>query len=265
MELKKILCVDDVHYNLITIKERFKNRYNIIPADSMEKMYEVLERVTPDLILLDINMPEISGFDIIKALKADTRYAGISVVFLTSHTDKKTAVKGLSLGAVDFITKPFTNEKLAECIEYHLDAAKREAEKPIVLSIDDNPSILQAVNALLEEHYTVYTMPEVKEEPVLTKLLKKITPDLFLLDCNMPVFNGFDLVHIIRKFPDHEDTPIIFLTSEGTVDHISTAVYMGVCDYIVKPINKEVLREKIALHLTDFIKRRRLRSLNDDR
>jgi PleD family two-component response regulator len=79
------------------------------------------------------------------------------------------------------------------------------------------------------------------------------------------VLNGFELVPIIRKFPEHENTPIMFLTSEGTVDHVSTAVYLGVCDYIVKPISKEILREKVALQLVDFIKRRRLRSLNDER
>ncbi|MCL2499974.1 MAG: response regulator [Defluviitaleaceae bacterium] len=263
MDLKKIIYVDDVYYSLVTMKERFKNKFDVYPAESMEKLFEVLEKITPDLILLDINMPEVNGFDVIKKLKADTRYTNIPVIFLTAQRDKRIALKGMALGAVDFITKPFSADKLIECIQYHLDMEVQDTDKPIILSIDDNPSILHAVSSLLEDDYTVYTLPEVKTEQVLTELLKKITPDLFLLDYNMPVLNGFELVPIIRKLPDHEDTPIIFLTSEGTVDHISTAVYLGVCDYIVKPIDKAVFREKIAAHLTDFIVRRRIRSLND--
>jgi len=64
----------------------------------------------------------------------------------------------------------------------------------------------------------------------------------------MPELSGFDCVPIIRAIEGHEDTPIIFLTSEGTVDNISTAA-LGACDFVVKPFNPDVLRKKIAKHL----------------
>jgi PleD family two-component response regulator len=123
---------------------------------------------------------------------------------------------------------------------------------------------LQAVNSLLESQYTVYTMPEVKTEQTLKELLKKIVPDLFLLDYHMPNLNGFELITIIRTLPAHEETPIIFLTSEGTIDLVTAAHHFGVCDYIVKPIDKEILHEKIAAHLAEFMIRRRIRSIADD-
>jgi two-component system chemotaxis response regulator CheY len=107
-------------------------------------------------------------------------------------------------------------------------------------------------------------MTEVKSEQMLVELLKKIIPDLFLLDYNMPVLNGFDLIPIIRKFPGHEETPIVFLTSEGTIDHVTAARHFGACDYIIKPIDKKVLREKIAMHLTDFVIRRRIRAIKEE-
>jgi DNA-binding response OmpR family regulator len=264
-EIRKVIYVDDVYYSLVTIKERFKRHYEIYPTQSVEKMFEILEKVKPDIILLDINMPDVDGYDAIEKLKADRRYAGIPVIFLTAQKDRNSIIKGMSLGAADFITKPFTDEKLIECIEYQFDAAKRETHRPVILSIDDNPSILQAVNSILENQYTVYTLPEVKSEQMLIELLRKITPDLFLLDYNMPGLNGFDLVPIIRKIPGHEETPILFLTSSSTVDHVSTAVYLGVSSYIIKPIDKKVLQEKVVTHLTDYIMRRRIRSLNDDR
>ena len=81
----------------------------------------------------------------------------------------------------------------------------------------------------------------------------------------MPVLTGFDLVPIIRKIPGHEETPIIFVTSEKTVDSVTVATNLGACDYIIKPIDEVIFRKKIEKHLKDFLVRRRVRSINDDR
>jgi DNA-binding response OmpR family regulator len=62
----------------------------------------------------------------------------------------------------------------------------------------------------------------------------------------MPELSGFDLVPIIRKFPEHKKTPIIFVTADRTVDQITAALDLGACDYIIKPIKEEILREKVA-------------------
>ena len=254
---KKIILVDDINFHLISIKERLKNHYEIYPAQSADILFEILTNIMPDLILLDINMPDVDGFEVIEKLKADSRYADIPVIFLTAKNDKKSALRGTALGAVDFVTKPFSDSKLIEAIENQLDPVRRAAIKPIILAVDDSPSILQAVNNALQSQYTVYTLPQ----PTLVKeILRKVTPDLFLLDYQMPELTGFDLIPIIRKFPLHEDTPIIFLTSEGTVDNLSVAMHLGACDFIVKPLDPAVLRERIAVHLSDFMMQRRIRT-----
>jgi DNA-binding response OmpR family regulator len=264
LELRKIIYVDDISFFLVKIKERLKGKYEVYPAQSVEKMFEVLERIKPDLILLDVNMPDVNGFDAIGQIKADARYADIPVIFLTGQKDKKTLIKGMNLGAVDFITKPISDEKLISYIEYQFSSDKLEADRPILLAIDDSPSILQTINYLLGDIYTVYTLPEVKAEHVLHELLRKVIPDLFILDCNMPVLSGFDLIPIIRNTEGHNETPIIMLTSEGTIDHVNVAANLGACDYIIKPIDTVVLRSKVAKHMDGFIMRRRIRSLNED-
>ena len=259
-ERRKIIIVDDVNYVLTTIKDRLKNHYEIYPAQNTEILFELLENVEPELIILDIQMPYTSGFDVIEQLKADQRYAKIPVIFLSGNkTDRKSIFKGMSLGAVDFITKPITNEKLIECIESHLDPKQREANRPIILAVDDNPSILQTLNHLLGEDYKVYTLPHPQ---AINEVLSKVIPDLFLLDCHMPVMHGFELVPLIRGIPEHEDTPIVFLTSEGTMDNVSVATTMGASGFIVKPIDEKILREKVAASLVDYISRRRLRATN---
>ena len=120
--------------------------------------------------------------------------------------------------------------------------------KPCILAVDDSPAILSSLSAVLGGNYKVFTLPKPTE---LAKVLQKLTPDLFLLDYLMPELNGFDLVPIIRSFEKHKDTPIIFLTSAGTLDNVTAAIAIGARDFIVKPFNSDVLREKIAKHIGD--------------
>jgi len=256
-ELPKIIMVDDVSFTLISTKERLKQQYDIYPAQTVEILFEMLENVFPDLILLDINMPEVDGYEAIKRLKDDPAYKDIPVVFLTARNDKHSIKKGMKLGAADFVIKPFNDNELIKCIDHQLAPGSINAVIPVILAVDDNTSILQAVNSMLEDSYKVYTLPEPEK---LQTLLQHITPDLFILDCNMPVLNGFELVPIIRDIPDHEETPIVFLTSDGTPDNVFVATNLGASGFIVKPIDKDILREKVASYLADFMIRRRVRT-----
>ncbi|MCL2087094.1 MAG: response regulator [Oscillospiraceae bacterium] len=254
---RKVIMVDDVGFLLMSAKERLKERYEIFPATSAEALFKILEKTEPEIILLDINMPDMNGYEIIKKLKAQERFADIPVIFLSGNNDRKSIIKGRSHGAVDFITKPFKDSDLIECIEFQLNPEMQEKNKPLVLAVDDNPSILKAINSILNQQYVVRTL---SNPLVLEELLKVMVPDLFLLDCKMPGLQGFDLVPIIRKTAGHEETPIVFLTSEGTIDNISVAISQGASDFILKPIDEEILREKIATHLSDFVMKRRIRS-----
>ena len=258
-ERKKIIYVDDIAFHLLSTQHRLKEHYEIYPAQSADKMFEILENIKPDLILLDINMPEINGFELLEKLKADALYENIPVMFLSSIRDKKSINKGLDLGAVDFVTKPFTDADLIEHIEYFFDPNKRKEIKPVILAVDDDPSILQSVNAILNEYYTVYTIPGVGDDKMIKEFLKKITPDLFLLDCNMPGLNGFEVAAIIRTIAMYKETPIMYLTSERNPDTVFVAYSHGACDFMIKPIDKDVLHEKLAHHTRDFLLQRRIR------
>jgi len=115
-----------------------------------------------------------------------------------------------------------------------------------ILAVDDTPVVLKIISSALGSEYKVFGMTDPKQvEP----FLHQNTPELFLLDYKMPEISGFDLVPIIRSFKEHKTTPIIFLTSMGTSDHISTAISLGACDFIVKPFNADTLRQKVAKHI----------------
>jgi len=127
----------------------------------------------------------------------------------------------------------------------HLDEAESR-RKLVILAVDDSLGILKTVASVLGDEYQVFTL---SKPQALAKALENVTPDLFLLDYHMPEINGFELVPIIRAFEEHKDTPIIYLTSSGTIDTITTALGLGASDFAVKPFNPETLREKIARHI----------------
>jgi len=102
-ERKKIIVVDDNLENLTVLKDTLKNVYEVYPCPSAFKMFDLLEHVQPDL--MDIEMPEMDGFEAIQLLKSQPGTKSIPVIFLSSHIEPYYKRMALSLGAVDYIVK----------------------------------------------------------------------------------------------------------------------------------------------------------------
>ncbi|MDR2535872.1 MAG: response regulator [Treponema sp.] len=128
---KKILLVDDNITNLTVGKNALIEKYDVFTIPSGEKLFKMLEKVIPDMILLDVEMPEMNGYDVIKGLKKQDKTANIPVIFLTAKNDDGSELQGLSLGAIDYITKPFSPPLLLKRIEVHLlvESQKRELKE----------------------------------------------------------------------------------------------------------------------------------------
>ena len=128
---KKIIMVDDDRTNLTVASEMLGDKFTTFTVTSGKKLFGLLEKVMPDIILLDVEMPEMSGYEVIKVLKNSEKHAHIPVIFLTSLIDPENEVTGLSLGAVDYLYKPFARELLLKRIEIHLlmEYQKRELKR----------------------------------------------------------------------------------------------------------------------------------------
>ena len=116
----RIILVDDNMANLEQGKNILRTFYEVYAVPSAAKMFELLENITPVLILLDIDIPEMNGYEAIKKLKADARYADIPVIFLTALSDVNSEVEGFDLGAADYFIKPFSAPMLLKRIEKEL-------------------------------------------------------------------------------------------------------------------------------------------------
>ncbi len=124
-----ILVVDDTPANLQVLAGMLKDRgYKVRPAPSGKLALAAAGRDPPDLILLDINMPEMNGYEVCEHLKADARLKGIPVIFISALTEPLDKVKAFATGGVDYITKPFQMEELHARVETHLKLRRLQIE-----------------------------------------------------------------------------------------------------------------------------------------
>ena len=118
---KSVLIVDDTPANIHVIKSILQGDYKIKAATSGEKALQIVGKAPPDLILLDVMMPEMDGYEVCRQLKADPSTAAIPVLFVTGHADDEEQAKGMALGAVAYIAKPVDPEELlghvVRCLE----------------------------------------------------------------------------------------------------------------------------------------------------
>ena len=160
---EKIIVVDDIATNLSIAKSALSDKYDVFTAPSGEKLLLLLGKLTPDLILLDIEMPEMDGYDVIKALKNVEKTMHIPVIFLTGKINPEHEIKGLNLGAVDYITKPFSRELLLKRIDLHVLFERQkqellkhnltlegEVEKKTKTVMELQSAILKAIAELVE-------------------------------------------------------------------------------------------------------------------
>jgi putative two-component system response regulator len=119
--MKIIFAVDDSDSNLSLTKKALEKHYRIFTMSSAVKMFELLKKITPDLILLDIEMAELNGVDAFQRLKTDNIYGKIPVIFLTGRNDTAIEARCFEIGAVDFITKPFSAPVLLHRIKTYLN------------------------------------------------------------------------------------------------------------------------------------------------
>ncbi|MDR0562154.1 MAG: response regulator [Spirochaetaceae bacterium] len=243
MESKKtILIIDDSPMNLRSMKLMLEDAFNVLPATSGSAgMLVINSAETIDLILLDIDMPAMSGFDFMSLLPTllpeKARIPVICVTGIDATADF--VAKTVSAGAVDYISKPVNKAVLEQKIAKVLDIPAKKT----VLIIDDAPETLRQMRMLLKARYN--PVPANSGEAAL-RMLRSEPFDLILLDIDMPNMSGFDFMRRLRSIPECSAIPVICVTGmEATVDFVSQTISAGMADYISKPVTQDVLEAKI--------------------
>lgn len=145
-----ILIVDDNPNNIKVIAIILRTlKYKIVIATNGEQAIDLVEQTRPDLILLDVMMPKIDGFETCKIIKSKSENENIPVIFITALTDSDSLVKGFRVGGVDYITKPFNKDELVSRVKTHLDL-KLTRDRLI-----QTTNHLEELNALKDKMFSV--------------------------------------------------------------------------------------------------------------
>lgn len=119
-----ILVVDDSGMNLRMAKEILEDQFEVVCVNSGALALEFLKEKIPDLILMDLHMPHMNGFEVIEAIQKEEKYKDIPIIMLTADNDQDTELRGFQIGVMDFIKKPFVNEIMRKRIERILELSR---------------------------------------------------------------------------------------------------------------------------------------------
>ncbi|MDZ4202279.1 MAG: EAL domain-containing protein [Gallionella sp.] len=258
----KILIVDDVSENLHVMMNILRDRYAVVAATSGEKALALAaHRPQPDLILLDIKMPDMDGYDVLNRLKADPATADIPVIFVTALSEAADEAKGLKMGAADYITKPVNPDLLSLRVLTQLEL-RRYRKKPLpapangdgtpaqhmsILVVDDVPENIHELVSALSDEYRILVSNSGKK--ALEIVQSATPPDLILLDIMMPEMDGYETCRHIKATEAGVRIPVIFLSViDSTVDKVR-GFSIGAADFITKPFDIDEVRARIRVHL----------------
>jgi len=152
-EQKTIIIVDDNDANLTACKKILKPFYLVYPAPSAAKMFDLLEHnIIPDLIMLDVEMPEMDGYEAARMMQNVEEYKKIPIIFLTARNDAISEMEGLNLGALDYIHKPFVSALLLRRLEMHLSLIgyQKKLEERNKSFFQMSQEIRSSLNAVIE-------------------------------------------------------------------------------------------------------------------
>ncbi|MCK6427200.1 MAG: response regulator [Burkholderiaceae bacterium] len=249
-----ILLVDDDISTIQVLWCMLSDEAQIRFAKSAEQALALAQSQPPDLILLDLELPDGSGLDLCRLLQQDRRLAGVPVMIVTAHARDDLQVAALEAGAVDFIPKPLQAAQLLARVRAQLrqrpgpEAPATAAPTPLrdalrVLIVDDDVVAIKMLRNALEAMPVQFHFATRGEEAL--KLAAQVHPDVILLDAQLPGLDGFEVCRRLKLDPTLADTPVIFVTRADDPLTEALALDAGAVDFIGKPYRPAVLKARV--------------------
>jgi two-component system, cell cycle response regulator len=266
----RVLVVDDSAANRKLLEARLQDEYfEVVGAASGAEAITLAQRWSPDIILLDVLMPVMDGFEACRRLKAQPATAHIPVVMVTSLNDQHERVRGLDAGADDFLVKPvdqatlFARLRALLRVKQVLDAWRLRAETvrdlgfeppsappedfegAKVLLLSDNAAEAAALSAALATDGM--ELEQYRDEKLVWARLQdpKAHYDLVLTSLPMPEGDPLRLASRLRAEAETRDLPLMLIADEEQRDLVLRAFELGASDHLLRPINEQELRARV--------------------
>jgi len=270
---RKILIVDDDPTSLKILESMLpESQYEIVKANDGEQALEIAFANPPDLVLLDIMMPGIDGFEVTRKIKKGARTKDVPIILVTALDEPENKMKGLEAGAEELLNKPVHSAELLARVNSMLrlkqyrdqlsirtqtgqsfgsipsmreEISKPQSELPLVLLVEDNEVDARVIENTL------------KEQPLRLRILRKgknvlseaqrDKADLVLLDILLPDMDGFEICRRLKA--ENKDIQIVIVTCLDDLESKIKGVELGADDFLVKPIVGRELRARIRVLL----------------
>ena len=280
----RVLVVDDVPANVKLLEARLSAEYfDVMTAVSGQEALAICERADCDVVLLDVMMPDMDGFEVCRRIKGGVATHHIPVVIVTALDQPSDRVKGLESGADDFLTKPVSDVALIARVrslsrlklmtdelrmravtsrEIGLESPEREAlaeagRNGRVLMVDDRPALSERVQATLSSEHVV----DMEGDP--TEALFHAAEgnyELVVVSLDLANFDGLRLCSQLRSLERTRNVPILAIAESDSNARLVRALEIGVNDYLVRPFDKH---EMLARVRTQIRKKRYTERLRD--
>ena len=261
----RILVVDDVPANVRLLEAKLSSEYfDVVTAADGPGALAALKTTKPDLVLLDVMMPGMDGFEVCREIKADVAVAHIPVVMVTALSDPSDRVRGLEAGADDFLTKPvndvslFARVRSLVRVKMMTDELRLREETSAVLGVseglhefavtvgddtrilvvEDDPIAGPKLASILQERFGVMT--ESRPDEVLA-LTRGNDFDLAIVSFRLEAIDPLRLCSQIRSAEPTRQLPILALVDEGETQRVVKALELGVNDYLLRPVDRNEL------------------------
>ena len=280
----RILVVDDVAANVRLLEARLQAEYfDVRTAMSGRAALDLALSERPDLVLLDVMMPDMTGFDVCSALKADARTAHVPVIMVTSLDEAEYRVKGLECGADDFLTKPVSDIALVTRVKSLVRlkmvtdelALRADALQSVgcnsaeifartgeiagrIMVVDDRENSTRRILQALPRPFEL----DITSDP--TEAVAKAESrdfDLLMISLSLKAGDGLRLCTQIKANERLRQTPVLLITDADETPGLMRALDLGVNDYIIRPIDVNELRARVRTQLRRRLYAERLRTM----
>jgi PAS domain S-box-containing protein len=265
----RLLLVDDDPGAIHVLNRMLAGDHELRYALSGPAALDTLEDWRPDLVLLDAQMPGMTGTEVCRHIKADASLASIPVVFVTSLDEAGAELLSLELGAAGVVTKPLDRARLVRAVRAALKVAQPAANdsdddsdddsgstsatapldpdgnsRPRLLIVDDDPSAVRTLHAALHGIDARFHFATGGQEAI--DLARRYRPDVVLLDMYMPGLDGLQTLRALKADPDVAEAQVIVVTRFGHPEMETRALDGGAVDFVSKPYTQAVLKARVG-------------------
>ena len=283
---KIILVIEDSKTSRKVISLVLKRQgYGIVEATRGSEGLAELVNVLPDLVLLDVMLPDMDGYQILSKIRSDERLKEVPVVMLTGKRSSVDRMKGIASGANEYLTKPFDPAKLIKVIERFMGPGKKPMTVPVakapavkisrtvtktvkpntlpatkmvskpvatstpsILIVEDSPTTRKVISMVLTRK--AYRLREATTGAEALQLINTETPDLILLDAMLPDMTGYEILTQLKENEMFKKIPVVMLTAKMGATDRQKGLQAGAVAYLTKPFNPDKLLSTVAQYIS---------------